>query len=774
MKALIALVVALALFTPPASPVSAAAFDVNQTTDEVDGAIGDGLCDTNLMSGGSQCTLRAAIQEANFTVAADQITFSIGGGGVQTIAVGAAALPAISQPVDIDGTTQEGFAGDPLIVLDGAAQVAGSGLTISTSNSTIKSLVIVDFPSSGVLFSAGSGNAITGSYVGMASDGVTADGNGTTGVSVGNSDSNEVGGSGAGEGNLIAGNAAAQVAVSSAGADGNIVQGNLIGVDVTGLTAVPLGTVRVSVSSATNTQIGGTAGVTVGGPCTGACNVIGGGASNHAVLIANMGASGNVVEGNYIGVGVDGTTDVSGPNNGVSIQNSADLTRVGGTTPEARNVIAGAAQVGVHLFNVTNTTIVGNYIGTDVSGTLDMGNALSGVDVTGTSANTAVGDDVAGAGNLIAGNNGAGVSVASSGSGNVVVNNVIGRPWGGPGAANGSHGVDAASPATIGSDDPQFGNVIAGNGGHGVHVFAGTGIRILGNSIYANGTSGIDLFAGGNANDANDPDVGANDLQNFPVITNVNVAGGQTTIDGTLNSESVQIYEVRLFANVVCDGGNRGEGQRYLGKVTTGQTNMAGDVNWQAVLTGEVVAGQWITATAMDANGNTSQFSTCFRVTPVPDCNGLPATMVGFAGAEVIEGTSGPDVITGFTGADTIDGLAGDDTICGQKGGDTLSGGIGFDTLIGATGDDHLVGGADGDTLVGGDAVDTLEGGPGNDDIEGNDQADTLFGNEDDDLLKGGKGNDGLDGGPGVLDVCNGNTGNADGAIDCETTTNVP
>lgn len=144
-------------------------------------------------------------------------------------------------------------------------------------------------------------------------------------------------------------------------------------------------------------------------------------------------------------------------------------------------------------------------------------------------------------------------------------------------------------------------------------------------------------------------------------------------------------------------------------------------------------------------------------------CDGLVATIVGTAGADVLTGTDGPDVIAALEGNDVIRGQGGDDVICAGRGHDVVYGGPGLDVMFGARGDDTLFF-ADGrnasaraDT-AGGSAF----GGPGNDEIIGSSQrdqmlgglgADTLLGFEGNDLIRAGRGKDLVDGGPGIDDL---------------------
>jgi len=106
---------------------------------------------------------------------------------------------------------------------------------------------------------------------------------------------------------------------------------------------------------------------------------------------------------------------------------------------------------------------------------------------------------------------------------------------------------------------------------------------IIGNSIHGNTELGIDLVGGVEDgfgitdNDAGDGDTGANERQNYPVLTSA-VADGTTTItiDGSLNSAAGTTFRIEFFASNVEDGTGYGEGKAYLG-FTTVTTDGGGD-----------------------------------------------------------------------------------------------------------------------------------------------------------------------------------------------------
>ena len=156
-------------------------FLVSTTADSGPGSLRQAILDSNAASGG-----------------ANTIEFAIAGLGAQTIMTGS-SLPPITNPVVVDGSSQPGYAGTPLIVLDGRNAGTAAGLTISTSGSTIRGLDIVDFLFGGGILVAGpnaSGNQIVTNVIGMDPSGTFPLANGT-GVQIsGGAHDNVVGGMG--------------------------------------------------------------------------------------------------------------------------------------------------------------------------------------------------------------------------------------------------------------------------------------------------------------------------------------------------------------------------------------------------------------------------------------------------------------------------------------------------------------------------------------------------------------------------------------------------
>src|SRR5262249_18823156 len=145
--------------------------------------------------------------DANQHVGADTINVQVPGTGPQTIQP-LTALPAITDPVVLDGTTQNGYTGTPLVELDGSNAGANvSGLVVTAGNSTVRGLVINRFTADGLVLATNGGDLVKGNYFGTDVAGNLARPNGVQGLLINNTPSNQVGGTAAGEGNLISGNA---------------------------------------------------------------------------------------------------------------------------------------------------------------------------------------------------------------------------------------------------------------------------------------------------------------------------------------------------------------------------------------------------------------------------------------------------------------------------------------------------------------------------------------------------------------------------------------
>ena len=197
---------------------------------------------------------------------------------------------------------------------------------------------------------------------------------------------------------------------------------------------------------------------------------------------------------------------------------------------------------------------------------------------------------------------------ASNATGNRVVGNYIGTDASGTQALqNDSEGVyiGEAPNTTIGGATVGGRNVISGNSGDGVYITgsSATGNRVLQNSIYANGGLGIDL-AGTTTNDPGDADAGPNDLQNKPVLSSAKTSATSTTVRGTLNSTSGKTIVVRFFSNP----SGTDEGKTFIGQKSV-TTDASGNATFTFSPAQKVGLGRTVTATATSPEGNTSEFT---------------------------------------------------------------------------------------------------------------------------------------------------------------------
>jgi uncharacterized delta-60 repeat protein len=408
-------------------------------------------------------------------------------------------------------------------------------------------------------------NIIAGNYIGTDASGTAAVANGAQGIWIVNGPKNNVigtNGDGVGdavEGNLISGNGPQGVLVTGVGSDGNVIAGNMIGTSAAGTTALGnLDGIWIGAGARFNR---------VGTNADGVSdalerNVISGN-RRIGIVLSDAGTDSNVVAGNFVGLNAAGTSAV--PNRqfaGIWLQAGARNNRIGTNADGIRdsierNVISGNAADGLVLVSsgTTGNIVAGNFIGTDSTGALELGNLLNGVKIYAGASNNTVGGTAAGAGNIIAHNGGAGVLILDSGS---------------------------------------------------------TGNQIRGNSIHSNGGLGIDL--GGNGvtlNDAGDGDTGPNALINFPVVTSA-TNGAATLVSGTFESAGTGPFTLEFFASTTPDGSSHGEGSRFIGATTVAS---AGGFNATLSATS---TGEWITATVTDAQGNTSEFSLAFLTNNPP------------------------------------------------------------------------------------------------------------------------------------------------------------
>ncbi len=597
-------------------------------------------------------SLRAAIVNANTTPGTDTISFNLPGPGAKRISL-QTPLPHITEALIIDGSTQPGYNGTPLVEIDGALLNFGdSGLVIKAGGSTVRGLALFGFEAAGIELQSCDNNVIQANYLGVDSTATFVQTN-ETGIRLSNSANNLIGGTTSAARNLISANRGAGISIDGSN---NLVQGNFIGTNPagTGLLDNSTGVAIVGASSTDNligglspgtgnlisgnvrgvfitapgntvqgnligTDISGTKRVRngtgvestgentlIGGLLPGARNIISGNGADGVEISGN----GSKVQGNFIGTDITGTLALGNGTGGVRADNNV---LIGGTVPEARNVISGNADFRDNLiigFRGPGVTVQGNYIGPDVTGTRAVNPKSGGISVSGN--NNLIGGTVPGAQNVISGNI-IGIRIHLFLSGNTIQGNLIGLNAQGTGALpNVIGGIECsfnASDNTIGGTVPGAGNKIAFNGGPGVSLLESIRTSVRGNSIFSNGGLGIDLSPEGvTPNDSNDTDTGTNNLQNFPVLTSVMSSGNSTSIQGSLNSTPNATFQIDFYSSAALDPSGNGEGANFLGSTSiTTDSNCNANIN----TTFPVSLGSRpvVTATATDAKGNTSEFS---------------------------------------------------------------------------------------------------------------------------------------------------------------------
>jgi CSLREA domain-containing protein len=603
--------VLLAICTSAAS-AQGPTFTVN-STDDVD----DGTCNQ------AHCSLREAINAANGAVGEVLIAFNIPGPGPHSI-LPTSSLPTLVVPTHVDGNTEPDFAGTPVVEIDGSLAGGGVtwGLSLGASNSSVRGVVVNRFSGFGVeIVGEVTGGVIEGCYLGTDITGTVSLGS-SAGIYIKGGAGHRVGGPSPSQRNVISGNAFGIILGELS--EDNRVFGNHIGTNAAGDQAI---------ANQTGVDIRGADNV-IGGEESGEGNVISG--NGTGVLLSDANSTGNYIVGNLIGTDPTGSFPIRN-STGILVRVMGGSTNanntIGGMNPAARNIISGNIE-GIRIAEVSGNAVIGNYIGTDLTGLVAIPNQIGVVVMA--SGNT-VGGFTPGMGNVISGNSSGGIifrqpQVQSTES--LVQGNLIGVDVTGSGElGNGGDGItleEEFSNVRIGGEDPGAGNTIAYNGAAGIllRAGAGTGNVIRGNSIFSNGGLGVDLMGieGVDPNDPSDTDTGPNQLQNYPLVMAAPTQGAILAKAIMINSLPNEPLTFEFFENDSCDPSGHGEGKTPL--FWTQITSAAdGDASMSGVTSGVT----HLTATTTDGSGNTSEFSACV---PLTDFNMLvsPATRTVSAG----------------------------------------------------------------------------------------------------------------------------------------------
>lgn len=480
-----------------------------------------------------------------------------------------------------------------IIKMDADRNIIG-GSTVGERNIISANLEI------GVYIESSDSNIVSGNFIGtdvngtetFRKNGILIQANGLEINTV--SKYNRIGGYTEGERNIISGNRV-YGAIYYGNCSLNNIVGNYIGTDVSGSFSIPNAT-GICVDAASNHNMIEQ-------------NLLSGNIS-YGIFIVTTGSYHNTFRANLVGTNSTGTLAI--PNDvGLIIGGGAKYNIIGGINPEDRNVFSGNNYTGVEISDNTTDSnqIIGNYIGTDISGNIALGNYY-GIAMSSFSSNSLIDH------NIISGNVSCGMILTDNTHHNKIINNSIGigkdgyTPMG-----NGSTGMVIAFGASHNEiGNIGYGNFIANNDSGGVVIMGSNSLynRISANSIYDNNFIGIDIMPEGvNQNDAGDTDSGPNNMQNYPVITSTgyNSATGRTFITGTLDTPFNPENYIEIYKVETSDIFNHGQGKIFLGN-TFSEANGHWTISVEGLTDGDI-----ITAIAGDSTGNTSEFSQNFTVT---------------------------------------------------------------------------------------------------------------------------------------------------------------
>ncbi len=474
-----------------------------------------------------------------------------------------------------------------------------------------------------LLVSNSNNNTIAGNMIGTNIGGTAKIGNTFYGIVISGSNSNQIGGGLAVQRNIISGNRYGVYIDNNSSY--TKIQGNYIGTDITGTAALGntyYGIYTVNITYTTfGTDADGVNDATEG-------NLISGNGFTAIHLFRNCNY--NTIAGNLMGTDKNGTSVIR---NGLSnlYLNEANNNQIGGGLAVQRNVISNSAVHGIYIENSALTNkIQGNYIGTDITGTIDLGNLQHGIWMFNNLSNVIVGTDGDGIndaaeGNLISGNNIHGIYLEGYANSNTIAGNKIGTDISGTGVLPNSNCgiyIKTSSNNLIGGTGIYSANIIAFNTQKGVSIESGTQNALRRNMIYSNGGMAIDLGNNGvTVNDTDDADAGANNLQNFPVINSHEWTPSSVRLIGVLNSEANKTYTIEFFYSPTLGPSSTGAAMNYLA-TTTVVTDALGSAGFDVTFATAVPVGYFITSTATDPSNNTSELSASL----IP----LPVTLLAF------------------------------------------------------------------------------------------------------------------------------------------------
>jgi parallel beta-helix repeat protein len=427
-------------------------------------------------------TLRAAIIATYLPGGPTTIDFDLAGPGPYIIQP-TSALPIITSSVTIDGTSQPGYAGTPLVMIDGTKDLnADSGLLLQAMGIVVKGLDIGNFLGGGITIIGLGRDQVSSCVIGLSVDGKSTAPNGMAGVLINAGFPSTIGGVTSGIGNTISGNSSYGIQVYP-NSSGTLIEGNTIGRYPSGAIGAGNGSDGILISQSFANIIG---------------NTIDGSKGQAGLMIAD--SSGSLIQGNLVGNDTGGSGNA---NLGICLNGTSNAT-IGGTTRSAVNIVSGNGANGIHITNDSlnpefasaNNLVEGNWLGLDASAEGGQGNQGDGIQIV-SSTGTTVGGTVAGSANIIGSNTENGINVfGSPTTGTVIEGNIFGLAGNGKDPApNGvqQNDSDISLWGSIGT--LVLKNVVSESGDIGILVKGGYGSIIQGNLI---GTDNTGTLARGN------------------------------------------------------------------------------------------------------------------------------------------------------------------------------------------------------------------------------------------------------------------------------------
>lgn len=579
-------------------------FTINSTTENtttaLDANYGDGSA-ISRVAGNSTVTLRSVILEANarppyYNDSVFTVNFNIAGAGAQSISL-SANLPEIKYPILFNGFSQPGAAvntanfGDQVnsTVLMNINCNNKSGFLINGTNTTLQGLAIYNSTNAQVNIYDGSANYVKGCFLGMTSTGIRS----STYPEV-NIEGIDIGGNGtdASSNNIIGGTTNADrnviaggIIIRGNGSSGNKIYGNYIGTDITGDTAIDRNSAGI--------QIHDSASYTqIGGVSANMGNLISGN-DDYGIVMYGAQTSYNSVHNNYIGVKSDFQTALDNGLYAIRIYSGSHHNQIGSSS--ASNVIGSASSALIILDDSPYNTVQNNFIGTDATLTTDLGINDAAIVIDGTPSNY----------NTIGG---AGIN-----EGNIIANSLAG--------------------------------IVTTNGGYSN--------RFLSNRFINIDEMAIDLKGDGVTNNDNldpDPSSGAanNYLQNFPEMFDADSVAGGVRVCGEMNSNANESFTLQIYKSENQTSSTFGAGEELIGSMNV-MTASNGIVQFSTIINTPVNSGDYISVSATDSSGNTSEIGENWMIGNGSNAN---PTFIWLVGTTVPENSTIGTVIGTFTGQD--------------------------------------------------------------------------------------------------------------------------